>query len=458
MSISLKQFVADSGGTFYGDDTLLDLSASVVGTDSRSLQRGDIFVALQGERFDGHLFVEAALREGASLALVNEGWHRDHPQVVPVVVVPDTLIAYQEAARSHRRRHPVPVVAVTGSAGKTTSKEMMYEVLSRKFRVLRNKKSFNNHIGVPATLLELRPEHELLLTELGTNHFGELDRLSYLVEPMVAVIVNIGYAHLEFFGDLAGVRRAKFEIFNHCRPGAVAIYNSDDVWLCGQPYPVSGSCGFGFERPADLQAVVLGCDENGCYRFKVLDQVVQLTVPGRHNISNALAAAAVGVQFQVSPSEIRAGLEAFTAVDKRMQVRALAGIRIMNDAYNANPGSCRAAIDTLADVSARGRRVAVLGDMLELGAYSPAEHRNLADHVKGAGLDALFLFGSRTRDTWQRAQELGLASVFHFDDKTELARALFSFLLADDVVLVKGSRGMQMEDVISHLEQLSGSL
>jgi UDP-N-acetylmuramoyl-tripeptide--D-alanyl-D-alanine ligase len=458
VSVSIKQFVADSGGVFFGDNTLLDLFSTAVCTDSRALRKGDIFVALQGDRYDGHGFVETALREGAAVALVSSQWHAEHASVVPVVVVTETLLAYQEAARCHRLRHPVPVVAVTGSAGKTTSKEMMYEVLSRKYRVLRNKKSFNNHVGVPATLFELTPEHELLLTELGTNHFGELDRLSYLVEPVVAVIVNIGYAHLEFFGDLDGVRRAKFEIFNHCRPGAVAIYNNDDVWLCGQRYPVSGSCGFGYERPADLSAEVLGCDENGCYRFKVLQQVVQLKVPGRHNISNALAAAAVGVHYHLSPAQIREGLEAFQAVDKRMQIRLLNGVRIMNDAYNANPGSCRAAIDTLAEVSARGRKIAVLGDMLELGPYTVAEHRRLADHVVAAGLDALFLFGNRSKDTWQRAAELGMKSVFHFEDKSELARTLVSFLQQDDVVLVKGSRGMQMEDVISHIEQLSGAL
>jgi UDP-N-acetylmuramoyl-tripeptide--D-alanyl-D-alanine ligase len=458
VSVSIKQFVADSGGLFHGDSSLLDLFASAVCTDSRSVQKGDIFVALQGDRYDGHEFVETALREGATIALVNRQWHVEHPSVVPVVVVTDTLLAYQEAARCHRLRHPIPVIAVTGSAGKTTSKEMMYKVLSRRYRVLRNKKSFNNHVGVPATLFELTPDHELLLTELGTNHFGELDRLSYLVEPVVAVIVNIGYAHLEFFGDLDGVRRAKFEIFNHCRPGAVAVYNNDDGWLCGQRYPVSGACGFGYERPADLTAEVMGCDDNGCYRFKVLQEVVQLKVPGRHNISNALAAAAVGMHYNLTPAEIRAGLEAFQAVDKRMQVRTLAGIRIMNDAYNANPGSCRAALDTLADVSAHGRKIAVLGDMLELGPYEVTEHRRLADHVVAARLDALFLFGSRTRDTWQRAEELGMKAVFHFDDKSELARSLFSFLETDDVVLVKGSRGMQMENVITHLEQLSGAL
>ncbi len=457
MQLTVLNILQDANGEWRGDAQALTRPVRRVSTDSRSIQSGDLFFALQGDTFDGHLFVDEVMKKGALAAVVSRSWYDQNRSVEHVLVVDDVLHAFQESAAAYRRRFDLQTIAVTGSAGKTTSKEMIYSVLSRRFRVLRNRKSFNNHVGVPTTLFELTPEHEMILTELGANHFGELDRLSYLVEPAIAVITNIGYAHLEFFGDLEGVRRAKFEVFNHCRPGAKAILNADDALLANATVPVGDCFTYGLEQPADLQATVLGCDHQACYRFSVLDRLVQLHVPGRHNVSNALAAAAVALHFRMMPDEIQAGLESFTAVDQRMQVLSAAGVTLINDAYNANPSSCAAALDTCRDFAQQGNRlIAVLGDMLELGGYTEAEHRRLADRCAAVGVHLLCLYGAHTLHTLERAREIGGIEAVHFEDKAALAQSLRPLLHKGDVVLIKGSRGMHMETIVGALMQETG--
>lgn len=457
MQLTILNILQDSASRWFGEKERLVRPVRAVSTDSRTVQQGDLFFALSGEAFDGHAFVVEVMQKGALAAVVGTVWHEQNPDVQNVVVVDDPLIAFQESAASYRRRFDIPVIAVTGSVGKTTAKEMMYAVLSRRFNVLRNKKSFNNHVGVPTTLFDLRPEHEMLVTELGTNHFGELERLSALVEPMIAVITNIGFAHLQFFGDLAGVARAKFEIFNHCRPGAVAIYNADDVMLVKAKFPLD-SFAYGHEQPADLHAEVLGCDEEACYRFKLLGRIVQLRVPGRHNISNALAAAAVAVQFHMTPEDIQEGLQAFVAADQRMQIIRQRGLVLINDSYNSNPVSCAAALNTCRDFKKSGGRVvAVLGDMLELGDYTESEHRKLADRAQAAGVDALFLYGHHTVHALNRAHELAMPAVFYYQDKSLLSKAVQAFVTSGDVVLFKGSRGMRMETLVQDLSTIHES-
>ncbi|NLP10093.1 UDP-N-acetylmuramoyl-tripeptide--D-alanyl-D-alanine ligase [bacterium] len=457
MQLTVLNILQDANGEWRGSAQALTRPARQVSTDSRSLQPGDLFFALQGDTFDGHIFVDDVLKKGALAAVVSRRWYDQNRSVENVLVVDDVLRVFQESAAAYRRRFDLQTIAVTGSAGKTTSKEMIYSVLSRRFHVLRNRKSFNNHVGVPTTLFEITPAHEMILTELGANHFGELDRLSYLVEPAIAVITNIGYAHLEFFGDLEGVRRAKFEVFNHCRPGAKAILNADDAMLANAVVPVSSRFTYGLEQTADLHAEVLGCDRQACYRFRMLDRTVQLQVPGRHNVSNALAAAAVALQFHLPPEEIQAGLESFVAVDQRMQVLSSAGVTLINDAYNANPSSCAAALNTCRDFAQQGNRlIAVLGDMLELGGYTEAEHRRLADRCAAVGVQLLCLCGAHTLYTLERAREIGGFEAVHFENNAVLAQSLRPLLRKGDVVLIKGSRGMHMETIVSALMQETG--
>ncbi len=311
-----------------------------ISTDSRSLEKGDVFVAIEGERFDGHDFVKQATESQVSACVVSEKWYSLNSKDFDnsgFLVVQDTLEAYQEIARFYRMKFNIPVVAITGSSGKTTTKEFVASVLSQKYNVLSNIKSFNNHIGVPATLLNLRPEHEILVTELGTNHFGELDRLSYLVEPSVCLFTNIGYAHLEFFNDKQGVAKAKMEMLNSMQSDGLIIYNADDPVLAGLTYPSNNLMSYGISKNANVSGQILDCDALAKYRFDLSGTLVQLSVPGSHNVSNALAAAAVAKHFNVENLKIKAGIESFDFVEKRMHVVEHESMRIIDDTYNSNP-------------------------------------------------------------------------------------------------------------------------
>ncbi|MDZ7317118.1 MAG: UDP-N-acetylmuramoyl-tripeptide--D-alanyl-D-alanine ligase [candidate division KSB1 bacterium] len=424
---------------------------SAVEIDSRSVSRNSLFVALRGIRHDGHDYVENALAQGAAAAVVETSWLNERRRSLPLIGVRDTLKAYQDIARFYRRKIDPAVVAITGSVGKTTAKEMIHAVLAQQFRAKKNIKSYNNHIGVPATLLQLEAEDQILVAELGTSAFGEIERLSELVEPDVCVLLNIGWAHLEFLESREGIARAKMEIFAHAAQDAVAVYNADDPLLRVQNYPALRRLTFGIEQSADVRACILECLPDGRYRFAVDEVQMVPSLPGRHTVYNALAAVAVGRIFQVPDAQIKEAIEHVVGAEHRLQVIHGRGLTIIDDAYNANPGSCAAALQTCADMAASGRRIAVLGDMLELGNYAEAEHRKLADQVVQLHLDALFLTGELTRFTYARAKELGYTSVFHFPTREELGDSLKAFLRDGDVVLIKGSRAMGMEKIIENL-------
>jgi UDP-N-acetylmuramoyl-tripeptide--D-alanyl-D-alanine ligase len=422
-----------------------------VSTDTRSLRSGELFVALRGDVFDGHEFVSTAFSKGALAVLVDQRYiaQQTYPPGA-YIIVEDTLKAYQLMARFYRKKLAPTVVALTGSAGKTTCKEFIYAALSEKYSVHKSQKSFNNHVGVPATLLELTRQHEILVTELGTSHFGEISNLSFLVEPDICLLLNIGYAHLEFLNDLDGVAKAKMEIFDHAAADNIAIYNADDALLARQRYPSAQQMTFAIHNAADVRAENLTCDGDARYAFTVQGTYFQLAIPGRHNVYNALAAIAVGLQFSVPLERIAVAFERVTSVEHRMRVLHRQNMIIIDDAYNANPGSCAAALATLADFQTGegGRRIAVLGDMLELGEYAKREHEKLAAAALQNDIDALFLYGDAAEATAQRAKQLPFTYVRHFKTQSDLAAELTGFVVPGDVILVKGSRGMHMENVL----------
>jgi UDP-N-acetylmuramoyl-tripeptide--D-alanyl-D-alanine ligase len=432
-----------------------------ISTDSRTTKTGELFFALAGDKFDGHNFIGLAFENNATAAVVSEKWLEGQGKAFAgksLIVVSDTLAAYQEFARYYASKFDMTKIAITGSSGKTTAKEFIYSALASDFNVLRNKKSFNNHIGVPATLYEMRKEHDVLLSEMATNHFGELERLSYLVEPDMCVLINVGYAHLEFFKSLEGVKKAKMEILSHAKREGTVVYNYDDPVLRDISYPLARSVSYGMEEGAHLRGKLIDCDALARYRFACKGVQVRLPIPGRHNVSNALAAFCVALELGLSPAHIRDGLESLVAVDQRMQVLRIRNFVLINDSYNSNPDSCLAALRTLADIQAEGngRKIAVLGDMLELGDYAEKEHARLAEHIRDFHIDALFLFGKHTLATSAEAQRIDYKSVRHFSDKEDLHRAVREYVTDFDVVLVKGSRGMKMETVVQSLAENAG--
>ncbi|MBN1998166.1 UDP-N-acetylmuramoyl-tripeptide--D-alanyl-D-alanine ligase [candidate division KSB1 bacterium] len=420
--------------------------------DSRTIRKGELFIAVPGDRFDGHNFALSALQKGAAAAVVSEAWFKQNrnKSSLPFITVPDTLAALQEYARFYRLKFRLPVVAITGSSGKTTTKEYLAAVLGQKFNVLKSEKSFNNHIGVPLTLFRLRQEHNVLVCELGTSNFGELERLSFLVQPTVCVLTNIGHAHLQFLQNLDGVARAKAEIFIHADKNGTAVLNADDSIMQKIKVPMRHRILYGI-RNGDFRAENLSCNNHAQYSFTLFGQEISLKMAGRHNVFNALAAASAGKLFEIKPAFVKKGLESVKDVEKRMQVFYVSQITVISDVYNSNIDSCRAAVQTMADMfSAGGRRILVLADNLELGAQSAALHGELGLIAAEYKIETLFLHGKETRFTAESAMGK-VADVVHFEKKQDLISALKNYVTANDIVLVKGSRAMHMETVIEEL-------
>lgn len=443
------------GAELLGDHELDKGGIARVHTDSRSVQPGDLFVALVGPSFDGHDFAMKAAQSGAAAVMVT----RPLPTtlgtqtMVPQIVVPDTRLALGQLARWWRRRFDLPLIALTGSNGKTTTKEMLRSILAAHSGdaecVLATEGNLNNDIGMPLTLLRLRSHHRYAVIEMGMNHLGEIDYLTHLAEPDVALVINAGTAHIGELGSREAIAQAKGEIFAGLRSGGVAVINLHDrfgsYWqdVVGK-LPGVKPLTFGV-LPEDDVCGVLSTDELQI-RHAGQSVTVQLAVPGEHNLRNALAAAAGALALGMPLANIREGLARFRGVAGRMQtLQGDNGALVIHDAYNANPDSVRAAIDVLAD--RQGRRILVLGDMGELGAAAVRMHTEIGDYIRAAGLDGLFALGKLTEHTVMQLA----ANAWHFDDPVELADELRKHMDAHTTVLVKGSRFMKMERVVEQI-------
>ena len=374
-----------------------------VSTDSRTIRAGQLFVALRGPRFDGHDFIAQAMAPGKDAAgalVVPSRFHGSVPPGRIVIGVEDTLLALQALARAHRAGLPaVSLAAITGSNGKTTTKEMAAGILARRFTVLKNEGNLNNTIGVPLTLLRMTPQHQAAVVEMGISEPGELRRLCEMAGPTMGLITNIGRAHLETLGDIEGVARAKGELLEGLH-GGLAILNADDPYSRRLAQRTTGPVmTFGMTHEADVRACDLreGLEGSGTVFTLTArgrgETEVRLSVPGRHNVLNAAAAAAIAVAFQVDLMTVARGLESFSPVLLRTELIEWHGLRILNDAYNANPDSMQAALLTLAGLRGSGHAVAVLGDMLELGTHAAQAHREAGETAARLGIEGLVLLG-----------------------------------------------------------------
>jgi len=455
---TLKEVAEATGGRALGDP---QAPATAVSTDSRHVAAGELFVALRGDRFDGHDFVPQAAARGVAVFLVDEAWMGGHqlPAGCSAVVVPDTLRALGDLAAWHRRRFKVKVIAVTGSNGKTTTKEMLARILTQTGPGLKTEGNLNNLIGLPLTLLRLTGRERWAVVELGMSAFGEIDRLAEIADPEVGIITNAFPAHLETLGSVEGVARAKGELFLRLKPGSCAVYNVDDPLIAGCPSHADVTrLTFGLRGAEVSSASVTSLGKKGeSFTLRLPDEVEQpvlLSAFGRHNIYNALAAAAAAHALGVCGEQIRLGLEEFTPYDKRFQLEEHAGVFLIDDSYNANPASMAAALATLSDLREKGRAAAALGDMLELGAGSEAAHRELGRVAAGC-VERLYLLGELAGLVAQGAQAAGLPadSILVGRDHEEIAGALLAWLKAGDCVLFKGSRGMRMERVARAVRQ-----
>lgn len=436
-------------------------------TDSSKVKPGAVFVALKGERFDGHRFVGDALKRGAACVIV----HRKLPGAAfgnaAVIQVSDTLDALGDLANYRRRQFAPKVLAITGSNGKTTTKEMVAAILAEasldgqplRGKILKTEGNFNNLVGLPLTLLRLRKQDKVAVVELGTNHPGEIERLAKIAEPDWATITSVAAAHLEGLNNIAGVAREKGALYRNVRRGGAIAVNLDDPWVSRLGARFKGKK-FTYGRRGQVRAEALELHDAKGVAFTLRAGTrpckVRLNYLGQHNVANALGAAALTLGAGVSLAAVRRGLEKAKPYAMRMQIENWRGVGIINDAYNANPASMKAALTTLAEIPCRGKRIAVLGDMFELGRHSRKEHRELGKAAAQAKIDQLYLLGAQAGTVRTGALSAGMKpeQICIGGDHGDLARRIGQQVERGDRLLFKGSRGMKMEEV---LDQLRGA-
>lgn len=425
-------------------------------TDSRQVQAGDLFLALRGDRFDGHDFLKDVARQGvAGVMMERDRAVADLP--CAAITVDSTRAALGRLAGQYRADFNLPVIAVAGSNGKTTTKEILASVLRQKFNTLASKASFNNDIGVPTTLLELAAEHEAAVLEFGTNHPGELAPLLRLAQPSYGVLTSIGREHLEFFGDLDGVIREEGTLAEMLPPHGKLFLNADSPGAAAiMARARSAVVTVGLSEEADWRVTNLVFEPAGiCFAAQTprsaFNREFRVPLLGRHQAINSLLSIAVAAELGLTPEEVQRGLLACKAPKMRLQLSEWSGIRILDDAYNANADSMRAALETLADLPCAGRKVAVLGDMAELGAHGAAAHEEIGRLAAFAGIAHLVTVGPMAAVMARTAQEAGLASVAHFDKVDEAALSLKAYLRPRDLVLLKASRATGLERVAEEI-------
>jgi UDP-N-acetylmuramoyl-tripeptide--D-alanyl-D-alanine ligase len=457
MELTLRQMAGVIGSVPQGKLSAAQARRRVeICIDSRAMKPGRVFWALRGENFDGHAYVEQGFQKGGEAAVVEKEWLDQNGRPARVYVpVGDTQEALTALARGYAERFRIPKIAVTGSNGKTTTKDMLAAVLRRNGKVLATEGNYNNHVGLPLTLFGLRSHHRSAVLEMGTSHPGEIRALSETAKAALAVVTNIGWAHLEGFGTREAIRDEKLSIIAGFPGGRGTLFlNVDDPLLCDfRPPAKVRLVTFGIHR-GQIRPDALQLGPDGCASFRIGRTAFRLPIPGLHNVYNALAAVAVGLHLRIPKGEIAAALASFSAPKFRMQVRHLHGVTLLDDCYNANPSSVRSALATLAAHQAKGRRIAVLGDMLELGSESAHLHAEIGHYLVEMGVDELFTFGAESRHLNQAARGKGLPrrAAHHYADFDLMMADIAASLTPGDVVLVKGSRGMRLERVYETLK------
>jgi UDP-N-acetylmuramoyl-tripeptide--D-alanyl-D-alanine ligase len=439
-----------------------------VSTDSRNIQMGQLFIPLIGERFDGHDYIESTLNAGAAAVLssridscfLSVAENKGNA----IIHVDDTLGALHDLAKYYISKMNVLVIGVTGSTGKTTTKEMIYSVLSQKYNVLKNQGNYNNHIGVPLTVFKLEPDHEIAIFEMGMSALSEIDRLSCIVRPDIGVITNVGLSHIENLGSQKNIMKAKMEIANYFdNPEHILIINGDDVLLkeLKSKDTVYKKYFIGFDKNCDFQAVYIHETGENSIKFEAMfcgkKYDFALQVPGRHNIYNALYAIAIGCILNIEPELICKGIQEFRGSDMRLNIFTTRdGLKVINDVYNANPDSMKAAIPVLAEIDAN-RKIAVLGDMLEMGSYAPKGHYGIGIEIVKHSIDFLVAVGKNASYIAKGAVENGLnkENIFLCLNNKEAIDILQKLLRKRDGILVKGSRGMKMEEIVEYIQERS---
>ena len=452
--MTLREITAACGGTYFGDPESTAKEVSSVVIDSRKVTQDSLFVAIRGARVDGHTFIPQTIEAGALCALSEEPLGE---VTFPYILVDSCTQALKDLAEHYRKSLDIKVVGISGSVGKTSTKEMIATVLSQKYNVLKTEGNFNNEIGVPLTIFNLREEHEIAVLEMGINHFGEMTRLAKMARPDICVITNIGVAHMELLGSRDGILKAKTEMFQYMNPDGTIIFNGDDDKLITYS-PENG-----------ITPIYFGLGENSSYRAEQIANnglrgtnatfvtpkskfSAHISIPGEHMVHNALAGIAVGYALGMSDAEIKAGIEALKPLAGRNHLIETNTYTIIDDCYNANPISMKASIDVLS--KADTRTVAILGDMGELGAKEKEMHYDVGQHTATAGIHVLICIGTLSEELARGAKETGCnIQIYHYPDQEHFFSEMSSILEKNDTILVKASHAMAFEKIVKKLER-----
>lgn len=451
--MTLAEIVRATGGVLINGDA--DVVLDDISTDSRAIGEGMLFVALVGENFDGHNFVDCAINHGAVAAVVS----KDVETSGAKILVKDTLKALGDIATYYRTKFPIPFVGITGSVGKTTTKDMIACVLSAKFNVHKTKGNFNNQIGLPLTLLKLEKENEVSVTEMGMSGFGEIDNLAAMVNPQTCVFTNIGMSHIEKLGSRENIRKAKLEMLSHAARGASVVFCGDDdmLWEARSNFVGFNALSYGIVNTEcdviakDISYGACGTEFTICHG----DDAFRVFIPvlGEHNVKNALASYIVGACHGVSKEEFVKAIAEFTPGNMRQNILEVNGITVINDCYNASPSSVQAGLKILNQLDTTRRKVAVLGDMLEMGEWSEEAHALVGQYVVENDVEILVTVGKNSVKIAEGAINAGMKkeNIYCFDNNDAVSEFLDAEVKKGDIVLVKGSRGMKLETVVERL-------
>lgn len=455
-ALSVKDLLQATNGNLVSGNELDKINN--ISIDSRKAKLGDVFIAIIGENLDGHKFMQSALDNGCKTFIKNRSNSiKFESSDINLIEVDDTTIALGDIAKYYKEKFVIPYIGVTGSVGKTTTKDMIYAAISNNFDTLKNEGNFNNHIGVPLTLFNLNKKHECAIIEMGMSNFNEIEYLANIVNPKIGVISNIGLSHIENLGSQDGILKAKLEITTNFDENNILIVNGDDEYLskvCKEDCNYNLKT-FGFNSNNDVYCTEYIMSEDSI-NFKCIidgkEEAIFIPTVGKHNIYNAMAAILVGLTLGMELEDIKLGLRGFTASKMRLDIFKKNDLTIINDAYNASPDSMKAALDILGRYERR--RVAILGDMFEMGEHSEYGHR-LVGESSINNVDVLITVGDMSKFIGDEAKKLGLDNnnIHHFENKELAIESLNNIINKDDVVLVKASRGMKLEQIVEYLSK-----
>ncbi len=448
--ISVKQIADFIGGKLIGDDVCITSAT----TDSRQASDGALFIGIKGERADGNDFASEFLKNGGSCAVVQKDI--EIPSGKSVIRVDDTLTAIRDIAEFYRKQLDIQVVAVTGSVGKTSTKDMLNSVISRSFNTFATKGNFNNEIGVPLTVFELDSSYSKAVIEMGMSNLGEISRLTKIARPQIAVITNIGTSHIGNLGSRENILKAKLEVLE-CLNG-IAVLNGDDEYLWGAKEDIIHKIVYYSieNKDADYVAYDVTCDDKGSlFKVKIDGEECSFYVPvvGIHHVYNAMAAIICGVHFGMEVSDIAKGVKSFATSGMRQREIQIGNVKIIEDCYNASADSMKSSLNVLKSLSENRRSIAVLGDMLEQGEYAEENHRLVGDYAFSSGVDTLVCVGSDIKLTAEQSKKNGIKNIYTFDTNSDASQFLYDYVKDGDVVLFKASRGMRLEEISASLQE-----